>query len=92
MQAADAEKFWEVMSATTWMWVGLIVALLALAWFASRIRSWFHEDDDPAGATDRMLSEIREIYADGDLSEEEFRSIKGRLLQRREGAATEDDE
>ena len=92
MQAADTEKFWDVLSATTWTWVGLIVALLVLAWIASRVRAWFHEDDDPADATDRMLSEIREIYADGDLSDEEFRSIKGRLMQRGDSVATEDDD
>lgn len=60
-------------------WVGLIFAIVVLAWIVARVRAWFRNDEDPAENANQMLSEIREMYEEGKLSEEEFRSIKGRL-------------
>lgn len=71
----------EVLQASAWTWLGLIFAILALAWIVARVRSWFREDADPAESANRLLSEIREMYEQGELSEEEFRSIKGRLTK-----------
>jgi uncharacterized membrane protein len=86
---AGEEKLHRLLSESVWTWIGLIFAFLVLVWVVSRIRAWFREDDDPAGNAREMLSEIREMYVEGDLSEEEFRSIKGRLTERLERTSTD---
>jgi len=92
MPIATAETVRRVLSESMWTWIGLIFAILVLAWVVQRIRAWFREDDDPAGNAREMLSEIREMYVEGDLSEEEFRSIKGRLTERLDRTATDTDD
>jgi hypothetical protein len=89
---AAEERFHRVVLESAWTWIGLFFALLVLAWAVSRIRAWFREDDDPVGNTQEMLSEIREMYVEGDLSEEEFRSIKGRLTERVDRTSTDTDD
>ena len=92
MPLAAEERFHRVVMESAWTWIGLIFALLVLAWAVSRIRAWFREDDDPVGNAQEMLSEIREMYVEGDLSEEEFRSIKGRLTERVDRTSTDTDD
>jgi uncharacterized membrane protein len=69
----------ELLRESAWTWIGLVFAIVVLAWIIMRVRESFRTDDDPAENTNQMLSEIREMYEEGKLSEEEFRSIKGRL-------------
>ena len=80
-------RFRDVMQASAWQWIGLGFAIAVLAWIVMRVREEFRTDDDPAGSTDQMLSEIREMYEEGKLSEEEFRSIKGRLTTPNDSAS-----
>ena len=76
------ESLAEFLQDSLWGWVGLLFAIAFLGWSVVRLRAWFRDDSDPADDSGRMLSEIREMYHEGDLSEEEYRSIKGRLVQR----------
>jgi uncharacterized membrane protein len=46
------------------------------------VRSRFREDSDPAASDHAMLSHLGELHREGDLSEEEYRSIKGLLIGR----------
>jgi uncharacterized membrane protein len=77
----------DLLRASAWQWIGLVFAIVVLAWIVVRVREMFHTHDDPAGNTDQMLSEIREMYEEGKLSEEEFRSIKGRLTTPKDSAS-----
>jgi hypothetical protein len=88
---AAQQKFWELLSASAWTWIGLIFALVLLAWLIVRLRTWFLGHADPAEDARRRLSEIREMYHEGDLSREEYRSIKGRLMQQLDHTADADD-
>lgn len=69
----------ELLDRSLWWGIGLIVALLVLAWAAYRLRSWFGEDEDHADANGELLTHLRQLHAEGDVSTEEFRNIKGRL-------------
>lgn len=71
-------KFLEA-SYVEWLW--LILAITTLTWVIFRIRSWIREADGPAGLSDELLMQFREMQRDGDLSEEEYRLIKGRLIE-----------
>lgn len=65
-----------------WEVVALIVALSVLIWGIFRIRSWYREDDDPDALHQEMLWQIRDLQRQGDLSEQEYRSIKSQIQNR----------
>jgi hypothetical protein len=46
------------------------------------IRSWLRDNDGPAASTHELLAEYREMNRRGELSDEEFRIIKGRMVPR----------
>ena len=50
------------------------------------IRSWLRENDGPAASAHDLLSEYREMNRRGELSDEEFRIIKGRMAGQIRGA------
>jgi uncharacterized membrane protein len=65
-------------------WVSFLVAalvVLGMTWVFCRIKAWYCDDSDPAGDETQMLFQIRELHREGDLSEEEYRSIKSRLIE-----------
>lgn len=60
------------------------IAVLAVAIYA--IRWWLRENDGPAASDNELLSEYREMHRRGELSDQEFRIIKGRMAPRISGA------
>ena len=62
----------------------LLVALLIAVgvWMLVRVRARFRDNEDPTAADHQMLMQISNLRRQGDLSEEEYRSIKGRLVER----------
>lgn len=59
----------------------LIVALAVAAWLILRIRARFRENEDPAEEHRRLLLQMGELRREGGLSDEEYRSIQGRLIE-----------
>jgi uncharacterized membrane protein len=71
---------------TLWSWLPLLIAavvLVLLIWAILRILSKMNEDVDPAEADREMLQALRDLRREGDLSEDEFRSIRGKRNQRK---------
>lgn len=66
-------------------WWGLLAALTLLVmmtWWIIRLVARVNEDTDPAEADRQMLLAINELHREGDLDNEEFRSIKSQLVER----------
>lgn len=83
MSLADAVSIQKLLNSTTFYWVGLAVALVIMAVVIHALRNWYRDRDDPADADDKMVRELEELKRRGDLSDEEFRSIKGQVSSRR---------
>jgi uncharacterized membrane protein len=83
---------WKFVKAAAPAVLGLLALLvLAVVLFrAIRKRLLDHEDRATDGLG--MLSEIRELHARGELTEEEYRSIKGRLIGKPDRPAAADAE
>lgn len=75
-------QLWEFLNASLLQWIGLFVAIVVLAGVIVRIRTWIREDADAAADHYELLTGISDLHREGDLSEEEYRSIKGRLVSR----------
>lgn len=74
---------WDYLStpvAQTVLWLaGLAVLVAAGVYLVGRVRP----DQQPAAqSASELLSEFRELYEQGELSDEEFRTIKSKLNQR----------
>ena len=65
-----------------------LAALVVLIWAIVRVRSRYRDDDDPAAADRSMLLGLGDLRRRGDLSESEYRSIKGRLIHRLEDSSS----
>jgi hypothetical protein len=65
--------------------VATLIAVLAVAVYL--IRSWLRDNDGPAASAHELLTEYRDLHLRGELSDEEFRIIKGRMASRIGGAS-----
>ncbi len=74
---SDAE--WRVLgnaaltNGVTLLLVGLLI------WSAFKFRAWYREDTGPADDPHELLLLFKDIRRQGDLTDEEYRSIRGRL-------------
>jgi hypothetical protein len=59
-----------------------VTAIIVLAIAIYLIRSWLRENDGPAASEYELLAEYREMHRRGELSDEEFRIIKGQMVPR----------
>lgn len=71
-----------LLTALAWL-IGVVFALVILGWVILKLREWFNEDDGPAADPEMMLMQFREMQGEGDLSDEEYRLIKRKLVGKR---------
>ena len=65
-----------------WQFLAAAGCLVVLIWAIVRLIASVNEDVDPAEADREMLQAINDLRREGDLTEVEFRSIKGQLVTR----------
>jgi len=73
---------WKLLNRSLWELIGLGLAILVMVWLIMQIRSWLTGDDDPADGDHELLMSIRDLKREGDLTDDEYRSIKSRLVNR----------
>jgi hypothetical protein len=76
------ELFDAILGATWYDWLGLILLVAAAAWLIVKLKSLFQDRDDPAARDQGLLSGIGDLHTQGDLTDEEYRLIKGQLATR----------
>ena len=76
------QQLWKFLNQVGPALIGLVVALLVLVWLVYRIRTWFGDGEDHTDGDQELLDHLSELHRRGDVSGEEFRSIKGRLTER----------
>lgn len=65
-----------------WFFTVVLVLLVLFIWAVTRLTTARTEDIDPAEIDRQMLTAVSELRSRGELTNEEFRSIKGRLVER----------
>ncbi len=68
------------------------VLLLTVIIIALKARSWYREDSGPAADPQDLLLHFRDLHRRGHLSETEFRSIKGQLVDQAGGSSAKSTE
>ena len=77
--------WWKLLQLPDISWVPLLIAvacLVVVVWAIVRLVSRVNEDVDPAEADREMLQALNDLRREGDLTEDEFRSIKGQITGR----------
>lgn len=87
MGFAANDKLWTMMKDSALPVFAVALLLVFGLWLIVWIRDRYRGREDHAASPERMLMQFRELQREGDLSEEEFRSIKGRLAERLGGRA-----
>ena len=72
-------RYQDVMSLQTLQ--GLVIAISVAGWLVFRMRARFREDSGRADDKLEMLTQFRELHQQGELTEDEYRLIKGRLAR-----------
>jgi len=85
MNPGNANSIQNLLNSTSIYWLGLGVALIAMAVVIHYLRAWYRDRDDRADTDDKLVGQIEELRRRGDLSDEEYRSIKGQVSARKNG-------
>jgi uncharacterized membrane protein len=68
------------------LWSTLLVVLSAILIYAAvRFRGEALKDEQPAPLANELMSKIRELHSRGEVTDEEFRTIKTKLATRLQG-------
>ena len=85
-QKSDWQKLWdELFGGGILEWLSFIATILVIAaiiWSIVRVRAWFRDDVGADESDEQLLIQMMEMRREGELSEEEYRSIKHRLAAR----------
>ena len=77
--------WWKLLQLPDISWVPLLIGaacVVVVVWAIVRLVSRVNEDVDPAEADREMLQALNDLRREGDLTEDEFRSIKGQSTGR----------
>lgn len=89
-----ADWTWEApkLPVDNWWFLGVVLVVLIFSiWLIARLTTTATEDIDPAEADRQMLTAVNELHSQGELTIEEYRSIKGRLVTRLSDKLPSDD-
>ncbi|MCA9039309.1 MAG: hypothetical protein KDA65_03070 [Planctomycetaceae bacterium] len=74
----------ELLNQSWLLYTGLIVAVCFLIWVIIQVRTRLRDDADHNADPWQLLQQMQDLHRQGDLTEEEYRSIKGQLLSKNE--------
>jgi uncharacterized membrane protein len=71
------DRFWSLKPESLILWLAVLAALIAVGgYIVMKIRSKTVQNEPPAS---ELLSKFRDLHSEGELSDEEFRTIKTTL-------------
>lgn len=86
---SDLQKLLPALPVHSWsFFLGVLVVLIFFIWVVARLTASVTGDTDPADDDRQMLGSLSEMRRRGELTDEEYRSIKSRLVQRLSAAPT----
>lgn len=86
------DRTWELIRNSAVSYCLTAFCLIVLVWAALKFRSWYQDDSDPAADRSELLLQFDDLRRRGDLTEEEFRSIQGQLVDESPDSSVDDPE
>lgn len=84
---AAERKLWKLFQDSAIPLIALMVGVLFAAWLIGWIRNRYRDREDHAANELGMLLHLKELRREGDLTDEEFRSIQSRITPPGDGSA-----
>ncbi|MDA0587450.1 MAG: hypothetical protein O2820_16115 [Planctomycetota bacterium] len=82
------DTFWRLLTEGASHYAATILSIGVLAGIALWLRSWYREDDGTTEDAHDFLLQFKELKRQGDLTEDEYRSIRSRLTGDRTDSST----
>lgn len=76
---------WKILNASAYEIIGLVVAIALLGGVIVWLKRTIYAEDDSLAVDHMLLSQASDMLQQGELSEDEYKSIKGKLVGRLEG-------
>ncbi len=76
MDPEQQQKLQELVNSNLWIWIGAVVAFLVGGVLIFWIRDWYRDGAGLNDSDDKIFLEMQELHRQGQISDEEFRSIK----------------
>ncbi len=97
MSRRAIRQLWRFLDGDFTEWLPILAGVggaIVLIWMVIRVRAWYRDGEDTEAADEQMLFQLDDLHREGDLSQDEYRSIKSQIIKRMEGAAeaAQDDE
>lgn len=86
---ADSRALTKFFDESWYLFAGLIAVVSLSVWLVIWLRAQLHDDTDRPTNPDEMLKQFEDSLLEGELTEEEYRSIKGRLLSQDQSTPTQ---
>ncbi len=80
MRPEQLQQLQEFVNSNLGWWIGAVVACFLGSLLVLKIRNWYHDGDGPADSKDQFLQRLRDSHREGQISDEEYRSIKSRFF------------
>lgn len=80
-----ADWLWKMpeLPVDSWWFLAIVLVFLVFTiWLVARLTPTLTDDIDPAETHRQMLTAVRELHSQGELTPEEYRSIKSQLIER----------
>ena len=91
IQTGRGSDLLHLLEGNWWPTVIAMVCLVVMIWLIVRLVARVNDDSDPAAIAREMLTSMNDLHREGDLTQDEYRSIKGQLVRRlQEPAAAPD--
>lgn len=81
MDPEQQQKLQELVQSNIWIWIGAILAFLAGGFAINWIRGWFRDGAGHKDSNEQVLLEMQELHRRGEISDEEYRSIRSQFRQ-----------
>ena len=87
MPFAARVDFAESLKNSAVLWLIVLVLLLVAVFVIMWIRDRYRDREGHAASAHELLTQIGDLHREGDLTDNEFRSIKNRLVEQIDGSA-----
>ena len=74
-----------------WIWaVTVIVAVIVLFAIVNKLREWYRHQNQPESSPEQLLLEFRKAHQQGELSADEYKTIREQLFKKSGQAGSKD--
>lgn len=84
MREQKLQELQEFVNSNLGWWIAAVVACFIASLLILKVRNWYHGGAGHADSETEILTRMREMHREGQISDDEYRSIKGQFTLERD--------